>query len=84
VLNAVGVKARGGGVDKRLYRALDRVLPHKESLEKHLVECLGELFDLDYDLLLYDVSSTYRGSRSRHRHAQLRSRSLSDYMHGQW
>ena len=45
--------------DERLYRALDRVLPHKEAIEKHLVQRLGELFDLDYDLLLYDVTSTY-------------------------
>jgi transposase len=45
--------------DERLYRALDRLLPHKETIEKHLVKRLGELFDLDYDLLLYDVTSTY-------------------------
>jgi transposase len=45
--------------DERLYRALDRLLPHKQALEKHLVQRLGELFDLDYDLLLYDVTSTY-------------------------
>ena len=45
--------------DERLYRALDRVLPHKEAIEQHLVKRLGELFDLDYDLLLYDVTSTY-------------------------
>lgn len=45
--------------DERLYRALDRLLPHKEALEKHLVKRLGELFALDYDLLLYDVTSTY-------------------------
>ncbi len=45
--------------DERLYRALDRVLPHKEELEKHLVERLGELFAIEYDLLLYDVTSTY-------------------------
>ncbi len=45
--------------DERLYRALDRLLPHKEAFEKHLVKRLGELFDLDYDLLLYDVTSTY-------------------------
>jgi transposase len=42
-----------------LYRALDRLLPHKEAIEKHLVKRLGDLFDLDYDLLLYDVTSTY-------------------------
>lgn len=45
--------------DERLYRALDRLLPHKEAIEKHLVQRLGELFELDYDLLLYDVTSTY-------------------------
>jgi len=45
--------------DERLYRALDRLLPHKETVEKHLVKRLGELFELDYDLLLYDITSTY-------------------------
>ena len=45
--------------DDRLYRTLDRLLPHKPVLEKHLKQRLGELFDLDYDLLLYDVTSTY-------------------------
>jgi len=45
--------------DERLYRALDKLLPHKEALEKHLKNRLGTLFDLDYDLLLYDVTSTY-------------------------
>lgn len=45
--------------DDRLYRTLDRILPHKSALEKHLAERLGELFDLEYDLLLYDVTSTY-------------------------
>lgn len=45
--------------DERLYRALDRLLPHKQAIEQHLVARFGELFDLDYDLLLYDVTSTY-------------------------
>jgi len=45
--------------DERLYRALDRLLPHKAAIESHLVKRLGELFELDYDLLLYDVTSTY-------------------------
>ena len=44
---------------QRLYRALDKLLPHKETLERHLKERLGSLFDLEYDLLLYDVTSTY-------------------------
>ena len=43
----------------RLYRALDQLLPHKEALEAHLKDSLGALFALDYDLLLYDVTSTY-------------------------
>jgi hypothetical protein len=45
--------------DDRLYRALDRLLPHKMAMERHFKERLGELFDLEYDLLLYDVTSTY-------------------------
>ena len=45
--------------DDRLYRALDRLLPHKVEMEKHLKGRLGELFNLEYDLLLYDVTSTY-------------------------
>jgi transposase len=45
--------------DDRLYRTLDRLLPHKTAIECHLVRRLGELFALDYDLLLYDVTSTY-------------------------
>ena len=45
--------------EDRLYRALDRLLPHKRALEKHLKGRLGELFALEYDLLLYDVTSTY-------------------------
>ena len=45
--------------EDRLYRALDALLPHQEALEKHLKERLGTLFALQYDLLLYDVTSTY-------------------------
>ena len=43
----------------RLYKGLDQLLPHKEALEKHLRQRLGELFELRCDLLLYDVTSTY-------------------------
>ena len=45
--------------DARLYRTLDALLPHKEALETFLKNRLGELFDLEYDLLLYDVTSTF-------------------------
>ena len=43
----------------RLYAGLDQLLPHKEAIEKHLKGRLGDLFDLQYDLLLYDITSTY-------------------------
>ena len=57
--------------DERLYRALDALLPHKEALEKHLKNRLGELFGLKYDLLLYDVTSTYfEGEAKRNPMAQ--------------
>lgn len=45
--------------DDRLYRALDKLLPHKDALEYYLKERLGTLFKLEYDLMLYDVTSTY-------------------------
>jgi transposase len=45
--------------EQRLYRAMDALLPHKEALEVFLKNRLGELFGLEYDLLLYDVTSTY-------------------------
>jgi transposase len=45
--------------DNRLYRGLDQLLPHKRALEAFLKNRLGELFDLTYDLLLYDVTSTF-------------------------
>lgn len=45
--------------DDRLYRALDRLLPHKRAIEEHLQKRLGEIFALEYDLLLYDVTSTF-------------------------
>lgn len=43
----------------RLYKGMDQLLPHKESIESHLHKRLGELFELKCDLLLYDVTSTY-------------------------
>ena len=44
---------------RRLYAGLDQLLPHKQAIERHLKERLGDLFDLQYDLLLYDITSTY-------------------------
>ena len=45
--------------DTRLYRCLDRILPHKTKLERHLKERYGELFGAEFDVLLYDLTSTY-------------------------
>src|ERR1035437_5943021 len=45
--------------DTRLYRCLDRILPHKTKLERHLKERYGALFEAEFDVLLYDLTSTY-------------------------
>jgi hypothetical protein len=43
----------------RLYRTLDQLLQAQEQIENDLQERLGSLFQLDYELLLYDLTSTY-------------------------
>ncbi|SRR6266496_1525627 len=43
----------------RLYRCLDRLLEHKEALEQHLASKWKDLFGASYDVLLYDLTSTY-------------------------
>jgi len=43
----------------RLYRCLDRLVKHKDDLESHLKRKWGELFSADFDVLLYDLTSTY-------------------------
>ena len=45
--------------DTRLYRCLDRMLPQKTALERHLKQRYGELFAAEFDVLLYDLTSTY-------------------------
>jgi transposase len=45
--------------DTRLYRCLDRLLPTKTKLEQHLKQRYGELFGAEFDVLLYDLTSTY-------------------------
>ena len=50
----------GGVAGKdRLYRALDKALPHKEALMKHLQNRWRTLFQADCQILLYDLTSTY-------------------------
>jgi transposase len=43
----------------RLYRCLDRVLEHKSDLFVHLQQRWKDLFHAEFDLLLYDLTSTY-------------------------
>ena len=43
----------------RLYRSLDHLLAHKVALEAHLAKRCGELFAVENEVLLYDVTSTY-------------------------
>jgi transposase len=45
--------------DTRLYRCLDRLLLHKTKLERHLTTRYGELFEAEFDVLLYDLTSSY-------------------------
>jgi len=43
----------------RLYRCLDRILPHKDELCRFLTQRWKTLFDASLDILLYDLTSTY-------------------------
>src|SRR3984893_12014216 len=43
----------------RLYRCLDRIVEHKEELFVHLKQKWAELFAADFEVLLYDLTSTY-------------------------
>jgi transposase len=43
----------------RLYRCLNRVLEHKQDLFIHLRQRWKDLFEEEYDVLLYDLTSTY-------------------------
>jgi transposase len=43
----------------RLYRCLDRLIPHKSRVERHLKQRYGELLAAEFDVLLYDLTSSY-------------------------
>src|SRR5438445_4470534 len=43
----------------RLYRCLDRILEHRQELFQHLQQRWKTLFDVQFDVLLYDLTSTY-------------------------
>jgi transposase len=51
--------AKGKINDTRLYRCLDRLLPLKTKIEQQLKQRFGELFQAEFDVLLYDLTSTY-------------------------
>src|SRR6202521_3763673 len=55
LLEIASKRARSTG----LYRCLDRILPHKTKLERHLKDRYGALFGAEFDVLLYDLTSTY-------------------------
>ena len=43
----------------KLYRCHDQLLQHKEALFDHLVTRWKDLFNASFDILLYDLTSTY-------------------------
>lgn len=43
----------------KLYACHDRLLEHKDALCSHLIERWRTLFNVDFDVLLYDLTSTY-------------------------
>src|SRR5229473_3279837 len=43
----------------KLYRCHDRLLVHKQAVFDHLVGRWRDLFNISYDVLLYDLTSTY-------------------------
>jgi len=43
----------------KLYACLDRLLPHKRELFEHLTRRWTDLFNASYEVLLYDLTSTY-------------------------
>ncbi len=43
----------------RLYRCLDRIVEHKDQLCRHLKSRWEDMFGIEFDVLLYDLTSTY-------------------------
>ena len=55
-----------------LYRCLDRLVEHKDELNKFLCQRWGELFDAKFDVLLYDLTNTYFESDVQRSESDLR------------
>jgi hypothetical protein len=65
--------------EHKLYACHDLLLQHKEALFSHLVGRWRDLFNADFDVLLYDLTSTYfevnasdlpEGTKRRHGHSR--------------
>ena len=62
--------------DNRLYRTLDKLLPHKDDISKHLQARYAEWFGSDFDFLFYDITSTYfegqcpKNPQAKHGHSR--------------
>ena len=54
----LGADERLGDIHK-LYACHDRILEHKTAVFAHLVERWRDLFNVEFDVLLYDLTSTY-------------------------
>ncbi len=52
--------------DSRLYRCLDKLVKHKARIEGHLKQRYGELFGAQFDVLLYDLTSSYVEGAAEH------------------
>ena len=60
--SAIGELVGQGGADvalQSLYRCLDKLVAHKKELFRFLTERWRDLFQAGYDVLLYDLTSTY-------------------------
>ena len=53
----------------KLYRCHDRLLVHKQAVFDHLTGRWRDLFNISYDVLLYDLTSTYSRRIRRFRKA---------------
>jgi len=59
----------------RLYRCMDRVLEHKQDLFLWLRQKWADLFQAEFEVLLYDLTSTYLRARWKRTQGQVRSQS---------
>ena len=48
----------------QFYRAMDALLCCKDAVEKHVAGALSNLFNQDFRLVFYDLTSTYFEGRS--------------------